>query len=165
MDQKTDSPNEEPVTGVTPKAVKMGAFIGMTAGWLIGLFCVALVFSSASFEQQSTVDGILMASPVLGAVLGAGIGWLLRDSERFARLALPSWTTRKEFKWGWKAGTVAGLGLGQNYIATHSPLGFYTGSIAAVFELFVPLCAALGGCIGRLFINKIDDVIPPSSSQ
>lgn len=165
MDQKTDSPNEEPVTGVTPKAVKMGAFIGMTAGWLIGLFCVALAFSSASFEQQSTVDGILMASPVLSAVLGAGIGWLLRDSERFARLALPSWTTRKEFKWGWKAGTVAGLGLGQNYIATHSPLGFYTGSIAAVFELFVPACAALGGGISWLFINKIDDVIPPSSSQ
>jgi hypothetical protein len=165
VDPKTESQNEGPVTGIAPKAVKMGAAIGMTAGWMIGLIYVGAAFPSASFEQQSTIDGILMAAPVLGAALGAGIGWLLRDSEWFARLALPSWTTRKEFKWGWKAGTVAGLGLGQNYIATHSPLGFYTGSIVAVFELFVPLCAAVGAGIARLFINKVDDVVPPAPSQ
>src|ERR1700683_4879229 len=162
IDQKSDGENDQPVNGRPPMVVKMGALIGMTAGWMIGLFYVGVAFSSASFEQQSTVDGVLMASPVLGAALGAGIGWLLRGSRRFAGLALPPWTTRKEFKWGWKAGTVTGLGLGQNYISTHSPLGFYTGSVAAVFEVFVPFCATLGGGIGWLLINKFDDVIPPS---
>jgi hypothetical protein len=165
VDQKTNSQDEEPVTGITSKAVKIGAAIGMTAGWLIGLIYVLAAFPPVSFQLRSTADGILLAAPVLGAALGAGIGWLLRDSERFARLALPSWTTRKEFKWGWKAGTVAGLGLGQNYIATHSPLGFYTGSITLVFESFVPLCAALGAGVGWLFIDKVDDIAPPAPSQ
>jgi hypothetical protein len=165
VNQKTDGENNQLVNRRAPTVVKMGALIGMTAGWMIGLCYVGVAFASASFGQQSTVDGILMGSPLLGAALGAGFGWLLRDSERFARLTLPSWTTRKEFKWGWKAGTVTGLGLGQSYIATHSPLGFYTGSVAAVFELFVPLCAALGGGIGWIFMNKVDDVVPPAPPQ
>jgi hypothetical protein len=165
VDQKTDRENAEPVNEIAPKPVKTGAAIGMTAGWMIGLIYVVFAFPSMSFGQQGDVDGILMSAPVLGAALGAGIGWLLRESERFARLALPPWTARREVKWGWKAGTVVGLGLAQSYIATNSPLGFYTGSIALVFELFVPFFAALGGGIGWLVISQADDVVPPASSQ
>lgn len=156
MDQKTDSDNEKPVNEAIPKGVKMGAAIGMTAGWLAGLIYVFAAFPSVSFEQQGTADGILIAAPTLGAALGAGVGWLRRDSDRFARMVLPPWTTRKQFKWGWRAGTVVGIGLGQNYIATHSPLGFYTGSIALVFELYVPLFAVLGAGIGRAFTGSLD---------
>ena len=165
MDLKTDSENEAPVNELATKAVKMGAAIGLTAGWMIGLIYVLAALPSVRFEQQSTADGILMVAPVVGAAVGAGIGWLLRDSAWFVRLALAPWTTRKGFKWGWKAGTVAGLVLAQHYIATHSPLGFYTGSIALVFELFVPLCAALGAGIGGLVFNEDDDVVPPAPSQ
>jgi hypothetical protein len=165
VDQNTDSENEQPVNEVTPKGVKMGAAIGMTAGWMVGLIYVLAAFPFVSFDQQGTVDGILIAAPILGAALGTGVGWLLRNSERFARLALPSWATRRQVKWGWKAGTVAGIGLGQTWISTHSPLGFYTGSVALVFELYVPFFAVLGAGIGWFLLNKADDVVPPAPSQ
>jgi hypothetical protein len=77
VDRKTDGENEEPVNDAAAKAVKMGAAIGMTAGWMIGLIYVLAAFLSVSFAQQSTADGIPIAAPVLGAALGAGIGWLV----------------------------------------------------------------------------------------
>jgi hypothetical protein len=74
VDQKADRENAAPVNEIAPKPVKMGAAIGMTAGWMIGLIYVVFAFPSMSFGQQGDVDGILMSAPVLGAALGAGIG-------------------------------------------------------------------------------------------
>jgi hypothetical protein len=65
-------------------------------------------------------------------------------------------TTGKGVKWGWKVGTVTGLIVAQQYIASHSPAGFFTGSIALVFELLVPLFAVLGAGIGRAFTGRLD---------
>jgi hypothetical protein len=160
------------------KTVKKGATIGMVVGWL-----VALIYVFASFpipfgfqpNLQSRIDSILLIGPVLGAVVGGALGWFTRDSNWFkiareitnieGAVLPPENTNRRAVKWGWKAGTVAGIGLGQYYIANNSPLGFYTGSIVLVFELIVPLCAGVGACLGAGIgwrsTNKIGGVDPP----
>ena len=156
------------------KAVKMGATIGMVVGWLVTLTYVFVAFPIPFGFQpnlQTRIDVILLAGPVLGAVVGAALGWFMRDSNwfKYAReitnsegaVLPPGSTNRKAVKWGWKAGTVAGIFLGQSYITSNSPLGFYTGSIVLVFVSIVPLCAGLGAGIGWLLTNKIDGVDPP----
>ena len=165
LDQKPDSVKPDPVDTLTTKAVKMGAAIGLFAGWMIGLIWVLAVLPPRSFGEQSTADLILAVAPVAGAAAGAGIGWLLRDFAPFARLALAPWAARMGYKRGWKVGTVVGLLLAQFYFPSHSPLGFYTGSILLVFELIVPPCAALGAAIGALVFNDGDDVVPPAPSD
>jgi hypothetical protein len=155
------------------RAVKMGATIGMVVGWL-----AALTYVFASFpipfgfqpNLQTKVDVILLTGPVLGAAVGAVIGWFLRDSDRFkiareitnmeGAVLPPGSTNRRAVNWGWKAGTVAGIFLGQYYITSNSPLGFYTGSVVLVFELFVPFFAGLGAGIGWLMTGKSDGIVP-----
>jgi hypothetical protein len=152
------------------KAVKMGATIGMVVGWLLALIYVFVSFPIPFGFQpnlQSKIDGILLAGPFFGAALGAAIGWYLRDSKRFGiareitnvegAVLPPGSPNRRAVKWGWKAGTVAGILLGNYYIRTHSPLGFYTGSVVLVFELYVPFFAGLGAGIGWLVANKGGD--------
>jgi hypothetical protein len=147
------------------KSVKKGATIGMVVGWLAALIYVFVSFPIPFGFQpdlQTKIDVILLTGPVLGAAVGAAVGWFLRDSNwrevtKIEGAVLPPGTTnRRAVNWGWKAGTVAGIFLGQYYIQTHSPLGFYTGSIVLVFVLIVPLCAGLGAGIGWLSTNKID---------
>jgi hypothetical protein len=96
---------------------------------------------------------ILIAALIIGAALGAGVGWLMRNSERFARVAPPEWTAFKEVRWGWRTGGITGILLAQHYIAANSP---FPGSIVLVFELFFPFFAALGGGIGLLFATRND---------
>jgi len=155
------------------KAVKTGATIGMVVGWLAALIYVFVSFPIPFGFQpnlQTKIDVILLIGPVLGAAVGAVVGWFLRDSDRFkiareitkidGAVLPPGSTNRRAVKWGWKVGTVAGIFLGQYYIQTHSPLGFYTGSIVLVFELAVPLCAGLGAGIGWLMANKGGGGVP-----
>ena len=165
VDPTLYSKDEPPRNPPLPKAVKAGTFLGLTVGWLAGLVYVLAAFPSVGFEQQSTADGILTAAPLIGAAVGAGIGFMLRNSERFARITAPNWTTFKEVKWGWRTGGIVGIFLAQSYIASNSPLGFYTGSIALVFELFAPACAVLGGGIGLLLISKRGNADPPTISE
>jgi hypothetical protein len=155
------------------KAVKTGGTIGMVVGWLVALIYVFVSFPIPFGFQpnlQSKIDAILLAGPALGAAVGGVIGWFMRDSNRFgiAReitniegAVLPRGrTNRRAVKWGWKAGTVAGIFLGQYIITSNSPLGFYTGSIVLVYELIVPLCAGLGAGAGWVLTDKIDGVDP-----
>jgi len=164
VDPTPDSKDEPPRNPPLPKAVKAGAYFGLTLGWLAGLVYVLTAFPSIRFEQQSTADGILTAAPISGVVVGAGVGFFLRNSERFARINVPNWITFKEVTWGWRTGGIVGLFLAQSYIASNSPLGFYTGSIALVFELIAPACAAVGGGIGLLLRIMRDDAGPPKHS-
>ena len=152
------------------KAVKMGATIGMVVGWLVTLTYVFVSFPIPFGFQpnlQTKIGAILLVGPVLGAVAGAALGWFMRDSNwreitKIEGTVLPPGSTnRRAVKWGWKAGTVAGIFLGQYYITSNSPLGFYTGSIVLVFVSIVPLCAGLGAGIGWLSTNKIGGVDPP----
>jgi len=145
---------EPPRNPPLPKAVKAGAYLGMTVGWLVGLIYVLAAFRPIAFAQRDTADGILIAAPVIGTVIGAAAGWLLRDSERILRVTAPDWITPKEVRWGWRTGGIVGLYLTQSYIAANSPLGFYTGSVALVFEVIAPICAALGAGIGLLLTTK-----------
>jgi hypothetical protein len=155
------------------KAVRMGATIGMVVGWLAALIYVFVSFPIPFGFQpdlQTKIDVILLSGPVLGAVVGAALGWFMRDSNwfKYAReitkidgaVLPPASTNPRAVKWGWKAGTVAGIFLGQYYIQTHSPLGFYTGSIVLVFVLIVPICAGLGAGIGWLMANKGGGIVP-----
>jgi len=165
VDPTLNSTEEPPRNPPLPKWVRGGAYLGLTAGWLAGLIYVLAAFPSIGFEQQSTADGILIAAPTIGAAVGAVIGWLLRDYEPLAHLAAPDWITFKEVKWGWRTGGIAGLFLAQHYIAEHSPLGFYTGSVALVFETFGPLFAAIGGVIGLLLKVMGDRPAPPTTPK
>ena len=154
-------------------AVKTGATLGLTLGWLVGL---TYVFASTpdplGFMQpveRTPVDAVLLALPAAGAALGAGIGWQRRDSGGLAKLATslgilpapivapkgPNWT-----RWGWKIGTVTGLLLASGYISAHSIHGVYLGSITLVFELFAPFCAFLGAAVGWLMTNAAAFDVP-----
>jgi hypothetical protein len=99
VDQTLDGQNEPPWNPPLPKAAKGGAYLGLTVGWLGGLIYVLVVFPSIGFEQQSSADGILMGAPIIGAAIGISIGFLLRNSDRVARLTAPDWITLKEVKW------------------------------------------------------------------
>jgi len=153
------------------KAVKKGGTICMVVGWLAALTYVFVSFPIPfGFDPnlQTKIDAILLIGPVLGAAVGGATGWFMRDSNWFGiaremtnmegAVLPPGSTNRRAVNWGWKAGTVAGIGLGQYYITNNSPLGFYTGSIVLVFELAVPLCAGLGAAIGWLMTSK--SVVP-----
>jgi hypothetical protein len=142
------------------RAVRQGAAIGLTLGWLSGLIYILVWVPQPLFDPKlvSFTDGVLLGVPVAGAALGAVLGWLLRNWDRFADLvkrlrispAAPS-LGPKGRNWrshGWKIGTVVGLLLASQYLRGNSPLGFYTGSIALVYELFVPICAFIGAGIG-----------------
>ena len=66
------------------KAVKMGATIGMVVGWLVTLTYVFVAFPIPFGFQpnlQTKIDVILLAGPVLGAVVGAALGWFMRELE------------------------------------------------------------------------------------
>jgi hypothetical protein len=166
MTQRADDKDRRPPP--INKAVKKGATIGMVVGWLVALICVFVSFPIPFGFQpdlQSEIDVILLTGPALGAAVGGVIGWFMRDSNRLdiAReitniegAVLPRGSTnRRAVKWGWKAGTVAGIFLGQYYIKANSPIGIYTGSVVLVFELIVPLCAGIGAGVGWLMTNKI----------
>jgi hypothetical protein len=165
VDPTLDQPDEPRQNPPLPKAVKTGAYLGLAVGWVAGLIYVIAAFGPISFEQRDTAAGILIAAPVIGAIIGAVAGWLLRDSEWLPLFTTPDWATFKEVKWGWRTGGIAGIALARSYIANNSPLGFYSGSIALVFELIVPLTAALGGGIGILLTVKPDDTSPPTTSE
>jgi hypothetical protein len=163
VDPTLDDQNEPPRNPPLPKAVKGGAYLGLTVGWLGGLIYVLVVFPSIGFEQQSSADGILIAAPIIGAGVGTSIGYLLRSSDRFARLTAPNWIAVKEVRWGWRTGGVVGILLARHYISANSPLGFYTGSIALVFETIAPFFAALGGAIGFALATNRDGAVPPTA--
>jgi len=165
MEPILDSDNEPRRNPPLPKAVRAGAYLGLAAGWMAGLVYVVAVFLPIRFEQVSTADGILIAVPVIGAAVGAAVGWLLRNSERFLLVIAPCWTTLNDAKWGSRSGGIVGLFLAMSYIRANSPLGFYPGSIALAFELIVPACAALGAGVALLLTVRRNGADPPTISE
>jgi hypothetical protein len=149
------------------RAVRTGAVVGLTLGWAVGLIYVfvgtpdPLGFKMPN--EQTPIDAVLLAAPVAGAALGAGVGWLGRRSDRLAKLAAlrdivlatsVNQKGRNWKRWGWKIGTVTGLLVATQYMRSHSLHGIYLGSIALVFELIVPAFAFLGAGIGWLVMNS-----------
>ena len=147
------SPAPVPMTA-GEKATRKGAALGLFAGWLIGLIYIIVWVPRPLFDPKivSFTDEVLMAAPLAGAVVGAALGWMLRGSDRFAKLArLLTLRTGLGVNWrsrGWKIGAAVGLLLASQYMRSHSSHGFYPGSIFLVYELFVPICAFIGAGIG-----------------
>jgi hypothetical protein len=159
-DPTPDQPDGPPQNPPLPKAVKAGAYLGLVVGWVAGLIYVIAAFGPIGFEQRDTADGILTAAPIIGAIIGAFVGWLLRDSESLPLFTTPDWATFKEVRWGWRTGGITGLLLAQHAVADNSPLG-YNGSIVLVIELYFVFFAALGGAIGWLLATKRNNAPPP----
>jgi hypothetical protein len=160
VDPTPDQVDEPPQNPPLPKAVKTGAYLGLAVGCVAGLIYVIAAFGPISFEQRDTADGILAAAPVIGAIIGAVAGWLLRDSEWLPLFTTPDWATFKEVRWGRRTGGITGVLLAQHAVADNSPLG-YNGSIVLVIELYCVLFAALGGAIGWLLATKRNNAPPP----